>query len=144
MTVIVKNVSGFMKIFIFLFGLYIISFGHSGPGGGFAGGVILATSYVLIMLAFGKEFVLENFPVSLALKLACIGTLAFVTLAIAGLFFGSNDFFVNFLHQKYPNLISSGNITIAEFFIGVIVASLVFLVIFSLSSFRADTEETKD
>ncbi len=56
MTVIVKTISSWVKVLIFLFGIYIILFGHLTPGGGFAGGVILASSYVLLMLAFGKEF----------------------------------------------------------------------------------------
>ena len=56
MTVIVKTISSWVKIFIFLFGIYIIINGHLTPGGGFAGGVILASSYVFLMLAVGKEF----------------------------------------------------------------------------------------
>ena len=52
MTVIVKTIASWVKVLIFLFGIYIIIFGHLTPGGGFAGGVILASSYVLLMLAF--------------------------------------------------------------------------------------------
>jgi multicomponent Na+:H+ antiporter subunit B len=44
MTVIVKTISGWVKVLIFLFGINIILFGHLTPGGGFAGGVILASS----------------------------------------------------------------------------------------------------
>ena len=73
MTVIVKTVSSWVKVLIFLFGIYIILFGHLTPGGGFAGGVILASSYVLLMLAFGREFVEENLPRSVASKLDCLG-----------------------------------------------------------------------
>jgi len=65
MTVIVKTVSSWVKVLIFLFGIYIILFGHLTPGGGFAGGVILASSYVLLMLAFGRKFVEENLLVFL-------------------------------------------------------------------------------
>ena len=54
MTLIVKTISSWVKMLVFLFGIYIILFGHISPGGGFAGGVILACSYVLIMLAFGR------------------------------------------------------------------------------------------
>jgi len=56
MTVIVKTVSSWVKVLIFLFGIYIVLFGHLTPGGGFAGGVILACSYVLLLLAYGREF----------------------------------------------------------------------------------------
>ena len=38
-----------------LFGLYVIFFGQHGPGGGFVGGVILATSMILSILIFGPD-----------------------------------------------------------------------------------------
>ena len=136
MTPIVKTISRFMVVPIFLFGLYIVSFGHSGPGGGFAGGVIFASSYVLLMLAFGREFVVKNLSPSLALKLSCFGALGFIGIAIAGLCHNQGAFFWNFLYQKYPEFIESGTVSLAEFFIGLIVASLTYLVVFSLSVFR--------
>ena len=144
MTVIVKNISRLLKVPIFLFGLYIVAFGHSGPGGGFAGGVILASSYVLLMLAFGREFVVKNFSPSLAIKLGCFGALGFIGIAIAGLCCNQGAFFWNFLHQKYPEFIESGIISLAEFFIGLIVASLTYLVFFFLSAFRPDKLEENE
>ncbi len=36
-----------------LFGLYVLVFGQYGPGGGFVGGVIFATSMILSILIFG-------------------------------------------------------------------------------------------
>ena len=60
MTIIVKTVSSWVKVLIFLFGIYVTIFGHLTPGGGFAGGVILAGSYILLMLAFGREYAEEN------------------------------------------------------------------------------------
>ena len=43
MTIIVKTISSWVKILIFLFGIYIILYGHISPGGGFAGGVIFGS-----------------------------------------------------------------------------------------------------
>jgi hypothetical protein len=60
MTVIVKTVTRWLKVFIFLYGIYIIITGHLAPGGGFAGGVIIACSYMLLTLAYGKEFTLKR------------------------------------------------------------------------------------
>lgn len=37
-----------------LFGLYVLFFGQHGPGGGFVGGVIVATSMILSILIFGN------------------------------------------------------------------------------------------
>jgi multisubunit Na+/H+ antiporter MnhB subunit len=137
MTTIVKTVSSWVKVLIFLFGIYIILFGHLTPGGGFAGGVILASSYVLLMLAFGREFAEKNLPIKLTSKLDCLGAFSFAVIAILGFVFGG-VFFVNFLFQKYLpgqafQLISAGTIPLSNIAIGVKVGASLFLVILSLS-----------
>jgi multisubunit Na+/H+ antiporter MnhB subunit len=146
MTIIVKTISGWVKVLIFLFGINIILFGHLTPGGGFAGGVILASSYVLLMLAFGRRFVEENLPLPLASRLDCLGAFLFATVAILGLVFGGT-FFVNFLYQKILpgqplHLVSAGTIPLSNLAIGLKVGASLFLVIFALSTFRKDAPET--
>jgi multicomponent Na+:H+ antiporter subunit B len=140
MTIIVKTISSWVKVLIFLFGIYIILFGHLTPGGGFAGGVILASSYVLLMLAFGREFVEENLPLSVTSKLDCLGAFLFALVAILGLVIGGS-FFVNFLYQKYLpgealNLISAGTIPLSNLAIGLKVSASLFMVVLVLSIFR--------
>ena len=140
MTVIVKTIASWVKILIILFGIYIILFGHLTPGGGFAGGVILASSYVLVMLAYGREFVQKDLPLSLDSKLDCLGAFAFAMIAILGFVFGGK-FFYNFL-SKYGQqfkLISAGTIPLSNIAIGLKVGASLFLVIFILSTFRRDT-----
>jgi len=120
MTIIVKTISSWVKVLIVLFGIYIILFGHLTPGGGFAGGVILASSYVLLMLAFGGEFVKKDLPLSLVSKLDCLGAFMFIMIAILGLVFGGT-FFVNFLVDKYGqplHLLSAGTIPFSNIAIG--------------------------
>ena len=137
MTIIVKTVSSWVKVFIFLFGINIVLFGHLTPGGGFAGGVILAASYVLLMLAFGRQFVEENLPLGLASKLDCLGAFMFALMAILGIVFGGS-FFLNFLFQKYLpgqalHLVSAGTIPLLNIAIGIKVGVSLFLVILMLS-----------
>jgi multisubunit Na+/H+ antiporter MnhB subunit len=137
MTIIVKTIASWVKILIFVFGIYIILFGHLTPGGGFAGGVILASSYVLLMLAFGRKFVEQNLPSLLASKLDCIGAFLFALIAVLGLVYGG-VFFVNFLYQRYLpgqplELISAGTIPLSNIAIGLKVGASLFLVIFALS-----------
>ena len=148
MTVIVKTISVWVKMIIFLFGIYIILFGHLTPGGGFAGGVILAASYVLLMLAFGRDFVQKSLPMGLASKLDCVGALMFILVAILGLVF-SGTFFVNFLYQKYLpgealDLISAGTIPLSNIAIGIKVGASLFLIIFVLSTFRYEVSGKKE
>ena len=151
MTVIVKTISSWVKVLIFLFGIYIIITGHLTPGGGFAGGVILASSYVLLMLAFGREFVEENLSLPVASKLDCVGALLFAAVALFGLFFGAASFFYNYLHQDYLadketalRLISAGTIPLSNIAIGLKVGASLFLVVLVLSIFRPEPSGSKE
>lgn len=64
MGLVVKTVTRLTLGFILLYGIYIGFSGHAAPGGGFAGGVIIALSMVHIMLAFGKEVALKRLRAS--------------------------------------------------------------------------------
>lgn len=144
MTIIVKTISSWVKVLIVLFGIYIILFGHLTPGGGFAGGVFLASSYVLLMLAFGKEFVQKDLPLALDSKLDCLGALLFALIAVLGLLLTDRIFFNNYLYKEYLpgkafDLISAGTIPLSNIAIGLKVGASLFLVIFLLSTFRRET-----
>jgi len=141
MTVIVKTIASWVKVLIFLFGIYIVIFGHLTPGGGFAGGVILASSYVLLMLAFGREFAEENLSLPWASKLDCVGALLFLAIAVVGLLYGAADFFWNYLQQQYQygeplRLASAGTIMYSNIAIGLKVGASLFMVILAMSIFR--------
>ena len=146
MTIIVKTIASWVKVLIFLFGIYIVLFGHLTPGGGFAGGVILASSYILLMLAFGREFAEENLSLPVTSKLDCVGAFLFAAIALCGLIYGAAGFFWNFIHQKYLvgtdyefNLVSAGTIPLSNIAIGLKVGASLFLVVLVLSMFRPNT-----
>jgi len=136
-------------VLIILFGVYIILFGHLTPGGGFAGGVILASSYVLMLLAFGRKFTEENFSLSAASKWDCIGALAFASIAVLGLCFGADSFFYNFInewlagHNTAFRLVSAGTIPLSNIAIGIKVGASLFLVVLALSIFRPESQSDK-
>ena len=155
MTIIVKTVSSWVKVLIFLFGINIILFGHLTPGGGFAGGVILAASYVLLMLAFGRDFAEKNLSLTAASQLDCVGALMFAAVALVGLLYGAASFFWNFIHQQYLadkatefKLVSAGIIPLCNIAIGLKVGASLFLVILTLSicckDFKHSTPSTKE
>ena len=148
MTIIVKTISSWVKVLIFVFGIYITLFGHLTPGGGFAGGVILACSYVLLMLAFGREFTEENLSLSLVSKLDCIGAILFIAIALFGLLYGAGSFFYNFIQQQIfagePfDLISAGTIPLSNLAICLKVGASLFLVFMILAEFRLDPSSDK-
>ena len=55
MTLIVKRITQLMAPSILLLGIYIVLHGHLTPGGGFAGGVLIAGCFALVVLAYGSE-----------------------------------------------------------------------------------------
>lgn len=143
MTIIVKTVAEWVKMLIFVFGIYVIVFGDTSPGGGFAGGAILASAYVLLMLAFGRERVERELSPSLALKIACWAVFALIAIAIGGLIHDRRGFFWNFIYQEWLagkhiaiHFIAAGTIALAELAIGLTVGALIFLVILNLSTSR--------
>ena len=78
MTLVVKTVTRLTLGFILLYGIYVTMTGHESPGGGFAGGVIVALSFIHIMLAFGKEVALKRLRASLLRLVIGLGALVFL------------------------------------------------------------------
>lgn len=88
MTIIVKTVTRITIGFILLYGIYVALVGHTAPGGGFAGGVIVALSFVHIMLAFGKDVALKRLR-SGVLRIAInVGALVFLFTVVMNYFGG--------------------------------------------------------
>jgi multicomponent Na+:H+ antiporter subunit B len=71
--VIVETVSRVMIPFIQLFALYVIIHGSGGPGGGFQGGVVFASSFILFVIAFDILGGRKRFPESINTTLSSIG-----------------------------------------------------------------------
>ena len=131
MTLIVKTITRLTVGLILVFGIYIILHGHISPGGGFAGGVIVALSFVHLMLAFGKDVAASKFSKSLASNLESIGAMMFLTVALSGFLGGA--FFSNFLPKGTPfSLFSAGTIPLSNISIGVKVGVGLFAIFLAL------------
>jgi multisubunit Na+/H+ antiporter MnhB subunit len=115
MTVIVKSVTRWVTLFIVLYGIYITLTGHISPGGGFAGGVIIACAYILLTLAFGKEASLGRTGMRTAAGLDSTGALVFLAVGLLGVGWGG-VFFANFLQERFPgknfHILSAGTIPV--------------------------------
>lgn len=84
MTVIVKQVTKLVIGFILLYSAYVILYGHLSPGGGFVGGVMLACGLILLILAFGKDYVNTMIRDRSLTGWDCFGALAFLALMVLG------------------------------------------------------------
>jgi len=89
-SIIVKAISRLLTPFIQIFALYVIMHGHSSPGGGFQGGIILGASYILLILSFGMNEVKRRFNERLLTMFTSLGVFIYASIGILCLILGAN------------------------------------------------------
>lgn len=131
MTLIVKTITRLTVGLILLYGIYIVLHGHLSPGGGFPGGLIIALSFIHIMLAFGRDAALKRLDRVRASFFESLGAIMFLGIAVLGFFGGY--FFLNFLNKGQPfNLFSAGTIPLYNIAICLKVGAGLFLIFVAL------------
>ena len=137
MTLIVKTITRLTVGLILLYGIYIVLHGHLAPGGGFAGGVIIALSFILLMLAFGRETALKKLSEARASVIESLGALMFLSIAVLGI--GAGYFFFNFFVNKGRpfHLFSAGIIPLCNIAISLKVGAGLFAIFAALILFRS-------
>lgn len=122
---ILKHIVKLLTPCIQLFGIYVILYGHISPGGGFAGGTIIATSLVLNHMTFGKDSLKLN--QDKALKLICTSLIFYVLLK-------GYSFFADQFHWPHApagtpgSLFSGGFIMPLNIIIGIVVCSTIYII----------------
>jgi len=140
MSLIVKRITKITVSLIFLFGVYIALHGHLTPGGGFAGGVIIALSFIHVVLAFGKDVALKRINEKAASIIESLGGLMFLGIALLGVMGGY--FFLNVLSKGRPfDLFSSGIIILCNIAILLKVGAGLFAIFIALAFFRMPQED---
>jgi multisubunit Na+/H+ antiporter MnhB subunit len=139
MSVIVKKTTQLLAGLIFLYGIYIIVHGHLTPGGGFAGGVVIAGAFILIILAFGSDFLnLQKEEMGTTLR-ENVAVLIVLLLAVSGFFVGMRVFFANYLPKgTVGELVSAGMLPLYNIFVGIEVASSIFIIFLALIIYKEE------
>jgi len=137
MTLIVKTITRLTVSLILIYGIYIVMRGHISPGGGFAGGVIIALSFIHLMLAFGKGAVLEKINEARGVAIAGLCGIILVGIAGAGLF-GVQYAFVP---KSHDSLFGAGLIPWYDLVISVAVAVELFVIFLALVLFTAQKQK---
>ena len=138
MTIVVRTVTRLTTGLILLFGIYTVFHGHISTEGGFAGGVIIALSLILLMLAYGREVALKKLSEKTVALLGNLGAVVFVILAVTGLFTGGYLFFDALGKGKPFDLFSAGAMPIYNIAISLIVGAGLFTIFTTLVFFRSD------
>jgi multicomponent Na+:H+ antiporter subunit B len=118
---------------VIVMGWYLGSHAQTSPSGGFQGGVVLATAFMLIYLA-GEFLAFERLsPVDLTDAVEAVGAGGFAAVGITAVFLGL-PYLYNFLPLgSKPGAVSaSGTIALISFFVGLEVAAAFILIVSEL------------
>jgi multicomponent Na+:H+ antiporter subunit B len=116
-----------------LLGWYLASHAQTSPSGGFQGGVVLATSFILIYLA-GEFLVFKRIsPADITDAVGAAGAGGFAAIGVAAVAMGL-PYLSNFLPLgSTPGAVSSsGTIALISFFVGIEVAAAFVLIVSEL------------
>ena len=129
--------------FALTFGLYIIMFGTISPGGGFQGGVIVASAVLLLYLGYGYRILKKAISGEVLRVNEAIGASIYVLLGLLGIGFG-----LNFCRNVFFNdgavgdLISAGTITFMGYAVGYkVLCGVGFLLLLMIGLLAPDTDE---
>lgn len=112
-----------------VFGLYIVIHGQLTPGGGFQGGVALATGALGVFLAAGFDRYRRTVPKGAVEAFEMLGAFGYIAIGAAGLFAGG-VFLRNFLQfGETGSLFSGGTIDALNYAVGMAVGGG-FIVVF--------------
>jgi energy-converting hydrogenase B subunit I len=96
MSKIVRTAANVLLPFILVYGFYIVLHGHLTPGGGFQGGAVIATSLVLLFVAYSYDDIVQRIKIRSLHSTETLGLLLFILTALIALTLGAT-FFTNWL-----------------------------------------------
>ena len=130
---IVKRTFAVLTPFVFLFSIYIITHGHISPGGGFQGGVILASISIIFIIIYGSAFDYKMISPKTKTLLETGGALTFIFIGFLGILiegiFLDN---INILNSEVGSLFSAGSIPIVNIGIGLKVGAGLAIIFYSM------------
>lgn len=139
MTNIVQTTSRLICGVVFLFGVYLVTHGHLTPGGGFAGGTVMAGAFILLVLAFGDSLKHLRITEEGSSTMENLAMFLFLMIGITGMLFGTKVFFTNFLDTgQTGDLFSAGIIPVCNILIGIEVAAALFTVFLAFIIFKEE------
>lgn len=126
--------------FALVLGIYVILFGTVSPGGGFQGGVIVASAVLLIYLGYGYRRLIKAINPEFLRIGEALGAIIYVLLCLAGIAVGAS-FARNFVFNngEVGDMISAGNISFMSYTVGFkVMTGIGFLLILMLSILKPD------
>lgn len=132
--VILQSITKIVVFIILTLAFYLFFSGSNAPGGGFVGGLVLASAFVLLLLAFDIETIKHGIPFDFK-HVAALGALIVVITGVGAVVIGEP-----FLKQTVINIpiplfepIPFSTVTIFELGVALTVVGVVVTIILSIS-----------
>lgn len=142
--VIIQTICRILIPFIQLYGLYVIAHGHSSPGGGFQGGVILGASFILLCLSHDVQELKKRFSQRTNIIFFSIGVIIYSGIGVLCLLLGGSYLDYSWLHKILPvNSVEARSMGIfgIEVGVGITVMAVMISIFLDLSSEEAPQKE---
>jgi multicomponent Na+:H+ antiporter subunit B len=136
--VVLRTITKIVVFILLTFGFYLFLAGHNNPGGGFIGGLVFSSAFLLMFLAFDVKQVLVSVPVDFKI-LIVLGSLVSMASAILPMFFGKPFLYQTDAHVHLPLLGDMHLTTVTLFELGVVltVVGVIVTVMLSISGGRS-------
>ena len=141
--IVIKSGADFLLPFALVFGLSVILLGTLSPGGGFQGGVLVASGCLLLYLGYGYGTLSKAVNMHVLEVNESIAAILYVVLGCCGILFGARfceNVFFNY--GEVGDLISAGTITFMSFSVGYkVLTGVGFLLMLMMSLMAPDEKE---
>ncbi|MFQ3610540.1 MAG: MnhB domain-containing protein [Fimbriimonadales bacterium] len=111
--------------FILVLGAYIMSHGKYGAGGGFQGGVVIGTAFILSVISYGYDQARRDLSRRLSDWMSLLGALIFALVGLATLWAGGRFLEYTVLYPPAPIFINQVVIFLLEVAIGITVGGVI-------------------
>lgn len=115
---ILRVATKYMVPFMLVFGLYIIFHGDLSPGGGFQGGVAIASGFIFYGMVFGRPAMQKLLPRSVSDALIAIGVLTYAGTGFYCLLAGYRFLDYTPLEPSNPGGAEAWGMTLVEYGVG--------------------------
>lgn len=113
---------------ILVFGVYVITHGELGPGGGFQGGVILGAGFILYGLIFGVDKLQKKIPPFITDSAMALGALLYAGTGLASMLLGGRFLDYSMLGLSRVGDAEALGMTLVEYGVGITVASVMITI----------------
>ena len=141
--IIIETLSRLLTPFIQTFGLYVLCLGHYSPGGGFQGGVLVAASFILLVIAYDIKEAKSRLTEKWNIVLNSAGVFVYAGIGLLCLILGGNFLDYSVLSKILPvgpEEARSLGILGVEIGVEITVAACLFSIFLDLAS-RGEHEE---